>query len=167
MPTLLHVLRTLSLSLWVGAIAFFAFGVAPVAFHLLPTAHEAGLVVGGSLHVLHVLAFSCGVVYVAASLLGLTVHPLSPAALTRGALVVVMLFLTAYSAFSILPRMEVDRAQAGGFIEALSQNAPVRVDFDRLHHMSERVEGSVLLLGLLALVLTSLEPRLDTHTAGR
>ena len=33
--------------------AFFAFVVAPVAFHSLASAHEAGIVVGGTLRVLH------------------------------------------------------------------------------------------------------------------
>ena len=154
MATLLYLLRILSLALWVGSIAFFAVGVAPVAFHVLPT-HEAGLVVGGSLHVLHAIALWCGGVYLAAALLPLAKND-SPAYAEwhRATLGLLMLCLTAFSSFSILPRMERDRALAGGAIENAAPSAPARQDFDRLHHMSEQVEGSVLVLGLLTLVLT-------------
>ena len=45
MQTFLRALRLLVMVAWVGGLAFFAFVVAPVAFHVLPGAHEAGLVV--------------------------------------------------------------------------------------------------------------------------
>ena len=46
-------MRLLGMVAWVGGLIFFAFVVAPVAFHVLPSAHEAGLVVGGTLRYLH------------------------------------------------------------------------------------------------------------------
>ena len=49
--------------LWVGGLGFFAFVVAPVAFHSLASAHEAGLVVGGTLRVLHMIGLVGGVVF--------------------------------------------------------------------------------------------------------
>ena len=48
-------------------------------------------------------------------------------------LTLVMLGVTAYSQFSILPAMEVDRALAGGDVEASPLTNPGHVDFDRLH----------------------------------
>ncbi|WP_433983104.1 DUF4149 domain-containing protein [Tunturiibacter empetritectus] len=53
MQTLLRALRLFAMVAWVGGLGFFAFVVAPVAFHSLPSAHEAGMVVGGTLRVLH------------------------------------------------------------------------------------------------------------------
>ena len=160
-------LRILTLSLWVGSIAFFAVGVAPVAFHVLPTTHEAGLVVGGSLHVLHAMAFWCGAVYLVAALLSLARGTHTHAEWHRATLVLLMLGLTAFSSYSILPRMEHDRSSAGGAIENVPLSAPARQDFDRLHHTSEQVEGSVLILGLLTLVLTCVAfPRQHTQKPG-
>ncbi len=63
-------------------------------------------------------------------------------------LTLVMLVVTAYSQFRILPAMEVDRALAGGDVEAASLDESGRMDFDRLHVLSERLEGLVLLCGL-------------------
>jgi hypothetical protein len=59
-----------------------------------------------------------------------------------------MLVVTAYSQFRVLPAMEVDRALAGGEVETASLENPGRVDFERLHRLSGRLEGFVLLCGL-------------------
>jgi hypothetical protein len=59
-----------------------------------------------------------------------------------------MLAITAYSQFSILPSMEQDRMAAGGEINAVEMTNPARQDFERLHTLSERLEGFVLLCGL-------------------
>ena len=150
---LLHVLRTVALALRVGSITFFAFGVAPVAFHVLPSSHEAGLVVSSSLRILHALGFVCGGIFLLAVLGSITRRTLTRVSLIATALVLLMISLTAYSAFSILPRMERDRVTAGGIISGVPPSMPARIDFDRLHHVSEQVEGTVLLGGLLALVL--------------
>ena len=53
MQTVLRALRLFAMVAWVGGLIFFAFVVAPVAFHSLPSTHEAGIVVGGTLRVLH------------------------------------------------------------------------------------------------------------------
>ncbi len=158
MQTSLRVLRTLSLSIWVGSIVFFAFGVAPVAFHVLPTTHQAGLVVGNSLRVLHGLALGCGIICLAAigwEAFGTAVPKMRRSNFASMLLVMAMLALTAFSQFSILPNMESDRVVVGGDIDRLPLAAPTRADFDRRHHLSERVEGAVLLCGLLALTLTA------------
>src|ERR1700722_7889323 len=53
MQTFLRALRLYAMVAWVGGLAFFAFVVAPVAFGSLASAHEAGIVVGGTLRALH------------------------------------------------------------------------------------------------------------------
>ena len=55
---------------------------------------------------------------------------------------------TAYSQFSILPAMEIDRVAAGGDVNAAAATNAGRVDFERLHVLSERLEGLVLICGL-------------------
>lgn len=154
MATTLYVLRTLVLALWVGSIAFFAFGVAPVAFHVLPSSHEAGLVVAGSLHVLHETGLGYGAAFLLCSVLALIGRSRPQNLLLPACLVLCMLGLTAYSARIIIPRMERDRLAAGGSIDSVPTSSPARLDFDHLHHLSEQVEGGVLLLGLLAITLT-------------
>ena len=72
MQTLLRALRLFAMVAWVGGLGFFAFVVAPVAFHSLPSAHEAGIVVGGTLRVLHWIGLVGGAIfYVATGLLWL------------------------------------------------------------------------------------------------
>jgi hypothetical protein len=73
------------------------------------------------------------------------------------ALTTVMLVVTAYSQFSVLPAMEVDRALAGGEVETASLENAGRVDFERLHRLSERLEGLVLVCGLGVVFVLSRE----------
>jgi hypothetical protein len=73
------------------------------------------------------------------------------------ALTAVMLLVTAYSQFRILPAMEADRALAGGEVETASLDNAGRVDFERLHRLSERLEGLVLLCGLGVVFVLSRE----------
>jgi hypothetical protein len=73
------------------------------------------------------------------------------------ALTAVMLLVTAYSQFRILPAMEVDRALAGGDVETASLENAGRVDFERLHTLSERLDGVVLGCGLGGVFVLSRE----------
>src|SRR5271170_2475250 len=150
MQTFLRALRLYAMVAWVGGLAFFAFVVAPVAFHVLPSAHEAGLVVGGTLRVLHWIGLISGMIFcLATSWLWLWAEvPARVSFVIQLTLTLVMLGVTAYSQFSILPAMEVDRALAGGDVEASPATNVGHVDFDRLHVLSERLEGLVLFCGL-------------------
>jgi hypothetical protein len=150
MQTVLRALRLYVMVAWVGGLVFFAFVVAPVTFHSLANAHEAGLVVGGSLRVLHSIGLIGGLAFcLATAWLWLWAEvPARVGFAIQFALTVVMLVVTAYSQFHILPAMEVDRAVAGGEVETASIDNAGRVDFERLHGLSERLEGLVLLCGL-------------------
>jgi hypothetical protein len=64
------------------------------------------------------------------------------------ALAGVMLAVTAYSQYRLLPAMERDRIVAGGEVETASLENAGRVEFERLHVLSERLEGLVLFCGL-------------------
>lgn len=147
---ILRALRLLAMVAWVGGLAFFAFVLAPIAFQRLANPHEAGLVVGGTLRVLHQIGLIGGCVFcVATGILWLRAEvPARAGFAAETVLTLIMLALTAYSQFSILPSMEQDRAQAGGDIEAAAITNPAREDFERLHTLSERLEGLVFLCGV-------------------
>jgi hypothetical protein len=73
-------------------------------------------------------------------------------------LVVLMIGATLYVQHGIIPAMERDRAAAGGDIAAVPASNPAHIDFDRLHPLSEKVEGSALFLGLGVVLLMAAEP---------
>lgn len=147
---ILRALRLLAMTAWVGGLAFFAFVVAPVAFGRLPSTHDAGLVVGGSLTILHWIGLVGGVLFclATATLWFRAEVPARVGFAIEMVLAGIMLAVTAYSQFQILPSMERDRIAAGGAIETADISSPARIDFERLHVWSERLEGLVLLCGI-------------------
>jgi len=153
----LRFLMLLSLVVWIGGVMFLAFVEAPTAFRpgLLPSRHLAGAVVGGSLNILHWMGIISGIVFLISSLAynQISKGTAQPFAL-RHVLIVLMLLLTAYSQFGITPRMVALRAS---FVEIdrVPLDDPGRVEFDRLHNWSEKLEGGVLLLGLAVVYLTA------------
>lgn len=149
-------LRLLALILWVGSILFFAAVLAPTAFHVLPSAQQAGLVVGASLHSLHSIGLWCGIaIIVALRLIKDRPYRLK----SQLGLVVAMMALTYASNAFILAPMERDRAAASGYISALTPDSPLRQDFDARHAWSTRVEVGVLLCGLALTVLIAAEDK--------
>jgi len=159
MNAFLRVVRLLAIVVWVGGLIFFAFVVAPVAFHVLPSKHEAGLVVAGTLDVLNRTAGICWAVFsVASMLLWLRFKPQARMPLmVQVFLVWLMVGATLYVQTEIVPQMERDRIAAGGDVDAATPNNPARLDFERLHPISEKVEGAALFLGLGVVVLMGLE----------
>jgi uncharacterized membrane protein len=153
--SILRFLMLLSLVVWIGGLIFFAFVLAPTAFQVLPSTHLAGNVVGRSLGKLHGLAIISGIVFLISSLLysrftAGTAHVFA----LRNLLIIVMLALTLLSQFWIIPRMDSLRASVGDFA-AVPLDNPARAQFDALHVWSTRVEGAVLVLGLVAVYLTA------------
>jgi hypothetical protein len=71
----------------------------------------------------------------------------------RNVLICLMLALTLISQFGIIPRMDALRASLPAEIDSVPADNPARVQFDVLHAWSTRVEGGVLLLGLVAAYL--------------
>jgi uncharacterized membrane protein len=159
MQTFLRALRLFAMVVWVGGLVFFAFVVAPVAFHSLASTHDAGMVVGGTLRVLHKMGLVAGAVfYVATGVLWLWAEVDARIGFAiEMVLTGVMMALTFYSQFRVLPAMEVDRARAGGVVETAAADNPGRVDFERLHKLSERMEGVVLFCGLGVVFMLSRE----------
>jgi hypothetical protein len=151
----LRFLMVLSLIVWVGGLIFFPV-VAQTAFSVLPSRHLAGLVVGRSLGVLHWMGIISGFVFLASSILynrlsSGTAHVFA----ARHLLICLMLVLTLISQFSIIPRMDTLRAAIPGEIDSVPADNPARMQFDALHVWSTRLEGGVLLLGLVVAYLTA------------
>jgi uncharacterized membrane protein len=145
----------LSLIAWIGGLIFFAFILAPTAFSVLPNTHLAGNVVRVSLSKLHWVAIISGIVFLVSSMLlsriiDGTAHIFAP----RNILIFTMLLLTCVSQFGIMPRMDKLRTAVGDFASIALDN-PLHMQFDSLHVWSTRVEGAVLLLGLIVIHLTA------------
>lgn len=158
MATLFRSVRLLTIVLWEGGLLFFAFVLAPTAFGVLPTKHLAGLVVGGTLVILHQIGMVCGATFVIATLIlwSNRRHNRKLYAI-EFVLIAVMLAITAYLQFSVVPAMERDRIQAGGDVDAASPSNAARLDFEHLHPLSEKYEGVALFAGLGIVFLLAAE----------
>ena len=153
----LRFLMLLSLVAWIGGLIYFAFVLAPTVFApgVLPNPHLAGNIVGRALGKLHWIGIVSAFIFLGSSMLYScitegTAHVFA----MRHVLVFLMLGLTLLSQFWIIPRMDTLRATVSDFATVAIDN-PVRAQFDALHVWSTRVEGAVLLLGLVAIYLTA------------
>src|ERR1700678_2291211 len=134
MKTLIRTLLLLALIVWLGAEIFFSVVPQIVFGQLAPDRHAAGQIVGALLRIVHGMGLVCGIVLLA-------LLALAPAwgifrsrnALPPMVLLLLMVALTAYSQYGILPAMERDRAAAGGVIDAAPEENPARIHFNTLH----------------------------------
>ncbi len=155
--TFLRFLMLLSLVVWIGGLIFFAFVVAPTVFRpgILPTHQLAGNVVNRSLGVLHWMGISCGVIFAVTSMIdSRLVNGVAEPFALRHLLIYLMIILTLVSMFGVASKMLVLRNQMG-IIDNVPQDDARRVEFNRLHVWSTRIEGTVLLLGLALLFMTA------------
>jgi hypothetical protein len=158
MKTSLRVVLSVALIVWLGAEAFFPIVAANVFGVLQPDTHTAGIIVGQLLRILHGIGLVAGMIALAAiSLLAAknVFHPRR--VLLPVLLLIIMVGLTLFSQFVIIPAMEQDRISAGGDVKAAAISNPARIDFERLHTRSEQVEGLILFLGLGLVILLAKE----------
>ena len=151
MKTLLRAVILILVVLWLGAVMFFPV-VAASAFSTTNDTHLAGTIVRKCLLVLHYEGLVAGALIV----LLLLVAKAFGAFRRVGAAVIVtliMLGLTAFSQFWIVPRMEGYRIAAGGAINFAARNDRNTEAFNKLHGVSEKVEEGVLVAGLVLVVL--------------
>jgi len=161
MKTAIRALILLLIVLWLGGILFFPV-VAATAFGTLSDTHAAGTVVGKCLRILHEEGFYAGPLIVLLLLFAQVIKAVPRSVAAPVVMTLIMLALTAFSQFSIIPRMERDRVAAGGVIDAVPPNNPYRIDFNRLHGHSERVEEGVLLAGVFLVILVAANyPKID------
>jgi hypothetical protein len=156
MRIFLRVVLYLALVVWLGAELFFPI-VAAITFNvLISDTHTAGSIVGTLLRILHAMGLFSGVVAMAVLALMPSFRAYRPkSVLAPMLLLLLMIALTAYSQYGIIPAMERDRIAAGGAIDAVPPDNPNRVHFNRLHNRSTIVEEGVVLFGLVTVCLVA------------
>ena len=155
--SMIRFLMLLSLVVWVGGIAFFAFVLAPTVFHpgILPSRQLAGQVVSRSLGILHWMGLTCGVFFLVTAMLDSQVTTgFTSVFAPRNLLVFAMIVLTLISMFAISTRM-LELRNDMVLIDNVPQDDVRRVEFNRLHVWSTRLESAVFLLGLGVVFLTA------------
>jgi hypothetical protein len=150
MQTLLRTIEFLTLSLWLGGDAFLSFVVAPGAFSILGNRDAAGMMVGYSLARLHYAGIFLGLMFLIVRLA--RTRDFGSFTGAAALCVVLMVVLTAASQFTVSNRMEALKKEMVS-VQNTPETDPRRVEFNRLHHVSVRYEGAVLLLGLAGMFL--------------
>jgi uncharacterized membrane protein len=154
MTNVLRFVQVFALGTWVGSIFYFSAAVAPAAFRVLQDQDKAGLLIEFTLRRLHSLGVVAGVVFlIASAVLAMSAEASGKALLLPVAGVILMLILTVISQHVVIRRMTQLRRQMVS-VAATPPDNPLRVEFDRLHQWSVRLEGSVLLIGFAALIPT-------------
>jgi hypothetical protein len=150
MNSVLRFVQVFALGTWVGSIIYFVL-ITQGIFGVLQNRDQAGLMVGYSLARLHYLGMVAAVLYLVAGL----AQAQSLKAFLQPAMigVALLLALTLVSQTRVLPRLAELRTEMVS-VDATPQDNPLRVEFDRLHQMSVRIEVTVLLIGIAALFLT-------------
>ena len=156
MKTFLRTLLYLALIVWLGAEIFFPITAGVTFGTLMPNISAAGAIVGQLIRILHGMGLVSGAIALALLALAPSLGIYKPrTVLPPMILLVVMIGLTVYSQFGIIPAMERDRIAAGGAIEIGEPTNPITADFNRLHNRSELVEEVVLVLGLATVALVA------------
>jgi hypothetical protein len=145
-------LQLFALGTWLGGILFLSFVVAPGAFARLGSREVAGGFVGFTLSRLHIIGVSAGLLFLLAGLLSGAVD--SGAGRTAALIVALMVLLTGFSQWRVSARL-ADLRQQMVSVDSTPPDDSRRVEFDRLHKTSVRLEGAVMLLGFAALYLTA------------
>ncbi|MBI2524786.1 MAG: DUF4149 domain-containing protein [Candidatus Rokubacteria bacterium] len=145
-----------STALWLGALGFFAFVAAPAAFGVLGR-EPAGRLIAAVMPRYHWIGLALGVVALC-GIIGRWGRG-GAALLDRlpFLLVLVMLALTAWSLFVLLPQVDALRLALppGRATEALAAS-PEATRFARLHSLSTLLGLSVMVAGIGVLLLESL-----------
>jgi hypothetical protein len=158
MKTLLRAVILLLVVLWLGGVMFFPI-VAASAFGSISDTHLAGTIVAKCLRILHYEGLFSGSVIILLLLVAQTVRAVPRSVAAPVIVTLLMLGLTAFSQYSIIPKMEGYRIAAGGAIDAVPVDDPNRVAFNKLHGVSESVEEGVLVGGIVLVVLLAMGPR--------
>ena len=157
MSVLLRVVHLLAVGLWVGSVVFFSFVAAPGLFGALPR-DMAGRAVSAIFPRYYAFGGACGLVAILSGvLIGARQASWGRLLLIETVLLVVMTGLVAYSGWVVLPRAAQARALLPG-PQGSPGSAEAEARFASLHRLSVLLNGSVLLLGLVAFALAAARP---------
>jgi uncharacterized membrane protein len=141
----------LGLACWLGGIIFFSFITAPSIFTSQIPLPEAGKVLSTIFPRYYLFGYIAGAVALALAIYFWAVRSArTPWALTAIFLAVAMA-LCLYAGMVVRPRVDAIR----GVTEEANPDLAKRAEFDRLHALSVRLNGGMLLLNLAALVTTA------------
>jgi uncharacterized protein DUF4149 len=140
--------RLAILGLWLGAMAFFSFVVAPSAFAVLQQQQLAGALVSRTLGALEIIGMTAGALLIAILIFSRERDRAFLYELTALALMTVSMLV---SHFVVSRRMH-DLRMGLGEIAQFAANDPARVEFDRLHQYSVWLMGFDI-LGAIALIV--------------
>lgn len=144
----LQKIRLAILGLWLGAMAFFSFVVAPSAFAVLKQQQLAGALVSRTLNVLEIIGMIAGALLIAILFFSKERDRAYLYELIALAMMTVSMLV---SHFAVSRRMH-DLRLSLGEIAQLAANDPARVEFDRLHQYSVWLMGFDI-LGAIALIV--------------
>jgi hypothetical protein len=142
-------IRLAVLSLWLGAMAFFSFVVAPAAFAVLPQQQLAGALVSRTLGILEITGMIIGGLLIV--ILIFSRERAGKASFYELIALVLMTVSMVVSHFVVSKRMHEMRVSFGE-IALLAAGDPTRIAFDRLHQYSVWLMGFDI-LGAIALII--------------
>ena len=140
-------IETTLLILWLGATLFFALGVAPAAFAVLPDSGLAGALIGRLLPALFVAGAVIGLL-----ILGMELRRRWPRRRWRAWAAGVMLAACALAQFVIGGRINRLRTEVARPIAALERDDPRRAAFGRLHALSVAALGAAMIAAAAAVL---------------
>lgn len=140
--------RLAILGLWLGAMAFFSFVVAPSAFAVLQQQQLAGALVSRTLGALEIIGIIAGALLIALLFFSRERDRAFLYELIALALMTVSMLVSHF----IVSRRMHDLRMSLGEIAQLAANDPARVEFDRLHQYSVWLMGFDI-LGAIALIV--------------
>ena len=139
-----------ALGCWLGGIVFFSFFTAPAVFRVLPRP-EAGQLISTIFPRYYMLGYIVGTISLVLAIYFTAVR--GPRIWWGGTTVAlaIALGITLYAGTVILPRADALRTVN----EDPNPDLVKKAEFDRLHHTSVILNGTVLLLNIAAIVGTS------------
>ncbi len=144
-----HSIRLAILGLWLGAMAYFSFVVAPAAFAVLPLQQLAGALVSRALGILEIIGIALGALLIA--ILVFSRERSSKARLFELATLALMTVSMLISHFAVSKRMHEMRIRFGE-ISLLAATDPARIAFDRLHQLSVWLIGFDIVAAIVLIV---------------
>ena len=150
MYSLMKWLFLTSLIVWLGEVVFFSFVVAPSVFRSFD-APLGGRVVGAIFPTYYRLGYVCGAALLVGSVIFVAAGTSRIWWAASTLLAAVMLGATLYAGLAIQPRATALRPQ----IHDAAAPQSVKDEFDRLHRLAVKLNGAVLMCGIMMSVITA------------
>jgi hypothetical protein len=155
-------IRLALLGVWLGAMAFFSFAVAPAAFAVLPSSQLAGNLVSRTLGIVEIIGIVLGLILLTTTLLSrerrskaFWFEVITTASMTISMIV---------SRFVVSKSLHDLRLKYGDQLSTMAQSEPVRVTFDQLHQYSVWLMGfNIITAVILIVILMFRTPSLRSH----